>query len=111
LSSVNISNSFGSYINKNAELQCLKGKTCQILKKLFDSDGMPEELDDYESCKTKTDKSGKGLQLLEYLVPIHTSLPNTYSQRLTYNEVYGHDLATPLNSYSKIHLPPPEAIL
>lgn len=111
MSSINIPNSFGRFIDKNSELHCIMGKTCQIFKKLFKCDAMPEELDDYEACKAKTDKNCKGLQLAEYVVPIYTSLPYIYSHPITNGEVYGHDLAVPLNFYSKIHLPPPEVIL
>lgn len=111
MSSINIPNSFGGLIDKNAERHCIIGKTCQVLKKIFKCDGMPEELDDYETCKTKTDKSSKGLQLLEYLVPINTSLPHINSYAIKNSKGYGHDLAIPVNSYSKIHLPPPESII
>ena len=110
LNSINIPNSFGRFIDRNAELHCIKGKTCQVLKKLFKYDGISEEREDYETCKTKTDKSGKGIKLLEYLVPVNTALP--YICNIVNGpECYGHNLATPNNSYNKIHLPPPEAIL
>lgn len=110
LNSINMPNSLGSYIEKNAELHCIKGKTCQVLKMLFKWGGVPEELEDYEICKTKTDKSGKGIQLLEYLVPINTSLPYI-NYMINDRACYNHDLGIPVNSYNKIYLPPPEAIL
>lgn len=111
MSSINISGSLGGIIANNSEKHCLVGKTCQMLKKLFKCDTMLEELDDYETSKTKADKNCKGLQLTDYLIPIYTGLPYNYSVSVEDNKAFDYDLAIPLNFYSKIHLPPPEVIL
>ena len=108
LSSLNISGSFGHILDQNAGLNSVKGMTCQVIKKLFKCDGMPEEMDDYESCKTKPLKSGKGNQLLEYIVPADAFLPGSNRNIEKNSESYKLNSVLPFDFYNKIHLPPPE---
>ena len=75
LSSINVSGTFSRIIKENAETHSVKGIACNLLKKIFKCDGIPEELDDYETKDTKTTKLAKGIVVLEYLVPVDASVP------------------------------------
>lgn len=111
LNSINISASLDGIIANNTESHCLIGKTCHILKKLLKPDTLLEELEDYETSKTKTDKSTKGFQLADYLVPVYTALPCNYSINEGDKKTHNYNLVISPSFYTKIHLPPPEFIL
>ncbi|MEL1254548.1 hypothetical protein AAEO57_12230 [Flavobacterium sp. DGU38] len=110
ISSINVSNSFGRIIADNAETSTVKGITCNFLKKIFKCDGIPEELDDYETKETKTTKLAKGVPSLDYLIPLNTSLTVLYFQISTKRKNYIDNQIFSFGFHGKIHLPPPEFI-
>ena len=89
----------------------VKGRTCNLLKKIFKCDGMTEEIDDYETKDTKTTKLAKGVPLLEYLVPLDTSLPDFYFQIKTNGKNYIDNPIFSFGFHGKIHLRPPRVII
>lgn len=88
----------------------VKGRTCNLLKKIFRCDGMTEE-NDYETKDTKTTKLAKGIPLLEYLVPLDTSLPDFYFQIGTNGKNYIDNPIFSFGFHGKIHLRPPRVII
>ncbi|PXY47140.1 hypothetical protein [Flavobacterium hydrophilum] len=111
ISSINISNSFGRIIADNAQTNTITGITCNILKKIFNCDGIPEELDDYETKETKTTKLAKGVPSLDYLIPLDASLPVLYFQISAKRKNYIDNQIFSFGFHGKIHLPPPEFIV
>lgn len=111
MSSINISSTFGRIIKNNTETHTVKGITCNFLKKIFKCDGIPEELDDYETKDTKTAKLAKGIPLLDYLVPAHTSLAGLYFQMGTRGKKYIDNPIFSFGFHGKIHVPPPRLIV
>ncbi|WP_242661187.1 hypothetical protein [Flavobacterium johnsoniae] len=111
MSSVNISSSFGRLINNNTETHSVKGMTCSFLKKIFKCDGIPEELDDYETKETKTTKLAKGVPLLEYLVPAYTSLAGFPFPLKAQGKNYIDNSVFSFGFHGKIDLPPPRVII
>jgi len=107
ISSLNISNSFGRIISDNAETYTVKGIACNFLKKVFKCDGIPEELDDYETKDTKTAKLVKGIPAMEYLISIESSMPNFYFHIETKGKNYINNPMFSFGFHGKIHLPPP----
>lgn len=111
MSSINISNTFGRIINDNSETHSVKGITCNFLKKIFKCDGIPEELDDYETKDTKTAKFAKGILLLEYLLPLDASLPGLYFKMGAKEKNYKNKPIFSFGFHGKIHVPPPLGII
>jgi len=111
MSSINISGTFGRIINDNTETHSVKGMTCNFLKKIFKCDGIPEELDDYETKDTKTTKLAKGILLLEYLVPAYTSLAGFSFQLKGQRKNYIDNAVFSFGFHGKIDLPPPRVII
>lgn len=107
LSSINISSSFGRIINNNTELSSVKGMACNFLKKIFKCDGIPEELDDYETKDSKTTKLAKGILLLEYLIPLDASVPGLYFKIGSKGKNYIDNPIFSFGFHGKIHLRPP----
>lgn len=111
LSSINVSGTFGRIINNNTEIDSVKGITCNFLKKIFKCDGIPEELDDYETKDTKTAKLAKGIPLLEYLVPAHTLLAGYSFQFNSKGKNYIQNSVFSFGFHGKIDIPPPRVII
>lgn len=111
ISSINVSNSFGRIIADNTETGTVKGMTCNFLKKIFKCDGIPEELDDYETKETKATKIAKGVPLLDYLIPLNTSLSVLYFQISSNRKNYIDNQIFSFGFHGKIHLPPPRFIV
>ncbi|KQB39445.1 hypothetical protein RC62_1126 [Flavobacterium aquidurense] len=111
LSSINISGNISQIINDNSETHSVKGITCNLLKKIFKCDGIPEELDDYETKDTKTAKLAKGTFLLDYLIPLDTSITPLYFIIDSKGENHIDNPIFSFGFYGKIHLRPPRAIL
>ncbi|MCI9845607.1 hypothetical protein [Flavobacterium pectinovorum] len=110
ISSINVSNSFGRIIADNAETNTVKGITCNFLKKILKCDGIPEELDDYETKESKTAKLAKGVPSLDYLIPLNTSLTVLYFKISAKRKNYVDNQIFSFVFHGKIHLPPPEFI-
>ncbi|KRB59618.1 hypothetical protein ASD98_00400 [Flavobacterium sp. Root186] len=111
MSSINVSGTFSRIIKENTENHSVKGITCNLLKKIFKCDGIPEELDDYEAKDTKTTKLAKGIPLLEYLVPLDASIPGFYFQNDLKGKNYIDNPIFSFGFHGKIHLPPPRFII
>lgn len=107
ISSLNISNSFGRIINDNAETYTVKGIACNFLKKVFKCDGIPEELDDYETKDTKTAKLAKGIPSMEYLISLESSMPNLYFLIEPKGKNYINNTIFSFGFHGKIDIPPP----
>lgn len=107
ISSLNISSSFGRIINDNAETYTVKGIACNFLKKVFKCDGIPEEVDDYETKEAKTAKLAKGSLSMEYLIAIESSMPNLYFLKEQKGKNYIDNTIFSFGFHGKIHLPPP----
>lgn len=108
ISSLNISNSFGRIINDNAETYTVKGIACNFLKKVFNCDGITEELDDYETKDTKTAKLTKGIPAMEYLISLESAMPKLYFLKEQKGKNYINNTIFSLGFHGKIHLPPPQ---
>lgn len=108
LSSVNISGNLGRIINESAEIHSIKGMTCNFLKKIFKCDGKPEELD--ETKESKTAKFAKGVVLLDYIIPAHTSLTNLYFSIGSDRKNYIDNPIFSFGFHGKIHLRPPQIV-
>jgi len=111
MSSINVSGTFGRIINNNTETHSVKGMTCNFLKKIFKCDGIPEELDDYETKDTKNTKLAKGILLLEYLVPAHTTLTGYGFQLQAKEKNYIDNSVFSFGFHGKIDIPPPRVII
>ena len=111
MSSINVSGTFGRIINNNNETHSVKGLTCNFLKKIFKCDGIPEELDDYETKDTKTTKLAKGILLLEYLVPSHATLAGYSFQLKEQGKNYIDNSVFSFGFHGKIDIPPPRVII
>jgi len=108
MSSINLSNNFGRIINENADVHSIKGITCNFLKKMFKCTGIAEEVDDYETKDTKAAKPGKGIVLLDYLIPLHTSLSPLNIQIGSKGKNYIENPLFSFGFHGKIHLRPPQ---
>ncbi|WP_417941482.1 hypothetical protein [Flavobacterium sp. RS13.1] len=108
---MNISNSFEHIIADNAETVTVKGMACNFLKKIFKCDGISEELDDYGTKETKATKMAKGVPLLDYLIPLNTSLSVLYFQISLKRKKYIDNQIFSFGFHGKIHLPPPRFII
>ncbi len=106
-----MSGTFGRIISNNTETHSVKGITCNFLKKIFKCDGIPEELDDYETKETKTTKLAKGIPLLDYLIPHDASLQGLYFKTGTKGKNYIENPGFSFGFHGKIHLPPPRLIV
>ncbi|RED26823.1 hypothetical protein BD847_0748 [Flavobacterium cutihirudinis] len=111
MSSINMSGTFSRLINNYSVENTFKGMTCNLLKKIFKCDGIPEELDDYETKDTKTTKLAKGIPLLEYLVPIDASVPGLYFKMGSKGKNYIDNPIFSFGFHGKIHLRPPRVII
>ncbi|KQO21628.1 hypothetical protein ASF10_12825 [Flavobacterium sp. Leaf82] len=111
MSSINISSSVSRIINDNSETHSVKGITCNLLKKIFKCDGIPEELDDYQTKDTKTAKLAKGSFLLDYLIPHHASITPLYFLISSKGKNHIGNPVFSFGFYGKIHLRPPRTIL
>lgn len=111
MSSINMSGTFSRLINNYSVENTFKGMTCNLLKKIFKCDGIPEELDDYETKDTKTTKLAKGIPLLEYLVPIDASVPGLYFKIGSKGKNYIDNPIFSFGFHGKIHLRPPRVII
>ncbi|MCP2029665.1 hypothetical protein L1276_004859 [Flavobacterium sp. HSC-32F16] len=111
MSSINLSGTFGRIVNNNSEVHSVKGLTCNFLKKIFKCDGIPEELDDYETKDTKTTKLAKGILLLEYLVPSHTTMAGCSFQLKEQGKNYIDNSVFSFGFHGKIDIPPPRVII
>ena len=111
MSSINLSSNFSQIINDNAEVDSVKGMTCNFLKKIFKCDGIPEELDDYKTKENKNAKLAKGIVLLEYLVPFDAFLPGFYLQIASKAKKHIDNPVFLFAFHGKIYLPPPQIIL
>ncbi|KFF06605.1 hypothetical protein [Flavobacterium reichenbachii] len=108
MSSLNVSNSVILIVNSNTEGHSVKGITCNFLKKIFKCDGIPEELDDYKAKESKTAKVTKGIPLLEYLVPLNTSITELCFQTESRGKNYIDNPIFSFGFHGKIHLRPPQ---
>lgn len=106
-----MSGTFSRLINNYSVENTFKGMTCNLLKKIFKCDGIPEELDDYETKDTKTTKLAKGIPLLEYLVPIDASVPGLYFKIGSKGKNYIDNPIFSFGFHGKIHLRPPRVII
>nr|WP_294921938.1 hypothetical protein [uncultured Flavobacterium sp.] len=111
ISSINISNSFGRIIADNAKTDSVSGITCNFLKKIFHCDEFQEELDDYETKETKNTKLAKGIPIMDYLVPLDSSLSVLYFQINTKGKNYIDNPIFSFGFHGKIHLRPPQIII
>ena len=111
MSSINLSNNFSQIINDNAQVNSVKGMTCNFLKKIFKCDGIPEELDDYETKDAKTTKLAKGIVLLDYLVPHDAAIAGLYFKNGSKRKNYIDNPLFLFAFHGKIYLPPPEVIV
>ncbi|KAF2506966.1 hypothetical protein EYY60_20870 [Flavobacterium zhairuonense] len=110
MNSINFSGTFARIVNNNTEQHSVKGMTCNFLKKIFKCDGIPEELDDYENKETKTTKLAKGIPLLEYIMPLDSSMANLYFQVNAKGKNYINNPIFSFGFHGKIHLRPPQNI-
>ncbi|WP_431241345.1 hypothetical protein ACQ9BO_14720 [Flavobacterium sp. P21] len=110
MNSINMSGTFARIVNNNSEQHSVKGMTCNFLKKIFKCDGIPEELDDYENKETKTTKLAKGIPLLEYIMPLDSSMANLYFQVDAKGKKYINNPIFSFGFHGKIHLRPPQNI-
>jgi len=111
MSSLNISNNCSRILNENSGLHSIKGITCDLLKKIFKCDGIPEELDDYETKDSKTAKLAKGILLLDYLVPAAASLTDLYFPIGTDGKDHIDNPVFSFGFHGKIHLRPPQTMI
>ena len=111
ISSINISNSFGRIIADNAKTNSVSGLTCNFLKKIFHCEAFQEELDDYETKESKNTKLAKGIPLLDYLVPLNSSLSVLYFRINTKGKNYIDNPIFSFGFHGKIHLRPPQIII
>ncbi|WP_230407988.1 hypothetical protein [Flavobacterium hydrocarbonoxydans] len=110
MSSINISSSFERLINDNTEVNSVKGITCNFLKKIFKCDGIVEELDDYETKDSKTNKLSKGIPSLDYLIPVDNSISSLDFKTASNKKNYTRNPVFLFGFYGKIHLRPPQNI-
>jgi len=108
MSSMNMSNSLSQIIKENTEQHSIKGMTCNFLKKIFKCDGITEEKNDFESKDAKTAKVAKGIPSLDYLIPLHASLPGLYFKTETKGKNHIDNPVFLFSFYGKIHLRPPQ---
>lgn len=106
-----MSGTFSRLINNYTKQETVQGMTCNLLKKIFKCDGIPEELDDYETKDTKTTKLAKGIPLLEYLVPLDASVPGLYFKIGSKGKNYIDNPIFSFGFHGKIHLRPPRVII
>jgi hypothetical protein len=111
ISSLNVSNSFVRIIYDNADIHSVTGLTCNFLKKIFKCNAIPEEIDDYEAKDTKATKQAKGTLLLDYLIPVDTSLAGLYFEIETQKRNYIENPIFSFGFHGKIHLRPPQIIV
>ncbi|PXY41417.1 hypothetical protein DMB65_08440 [Flavobacterium cheongpyeongense] len=107
INSINLSNSFGRIITDNAQTDTITGLTCNFLKKIFNCDGIPEEVDDYEKKEAKTTKLVKASLPLDYLIPSDSSLAVLYFQTGANKQSDTDNAMFLFGFHGKIHLPPP----
>ena len=110
ISSINISNSFSQIINDNIETESIKGIACNILKKMFKCDAIPEEIDDYETKESKTTKLAKSILLMDYLVPSNTCADLYFPSGLKAKNYIDNPVFS-FGFHGKIHLRPPQIII
>lgn len=110
ISSINVSNTFNELITQNTDLESTEAIVCNILKKIFNCDGCPEELEEFET-KTKSEKTGKGLFIIDYIVPGNAYLTEEHFNTVIKNKNFSTGSIFIISPYNKIHLPPPEFIL
>ncbi|MBS7231599.1 hypothetical protein KHA90_11245 [Flavobacterium psychroterrae] len=111
ISSINVSNSFVRIIYDNADIHSVTGLTCNFLKKVFKCNSVPEEIDDYETKDSKTTKLAKGIPLLDYLIPMDTSLAGLYFEIENKQRNYIENPIFSFGFHGKIHLRPPQFII
>lgn len=109
ISSINVSNSFVQIIYDNADIHSVTGLTCNFLKKIFKCNATPEEID--ETKDTKATKQAKGTLLLDYLIPVDTSLAGLYFEIETKKRNYIENPIFSFGFHGKIHLRPPQFII
>ncbi|MEP6806888.1 MAG: hypothetical protein ABI892_20335 [Flavobacterium sp.] len=111
ISSLNVSNSFVRIIYDNADIHSVTGLTCNFLKKIFKCNAVQEEIDDYEAKDTKATKQAKGTLLLDYLIPVDTSLAGLYFEIESQKRNYIENPIFSFGFHGKIHLRPPQIIV
>lgn len=110
ISSINLSNSVALIINNNTEIHSVKGIACNFLKKIFKCDRIAEEVDDYEKKESKNTKLAKGMPLLDYIVPLDTSMPGFNFQKNQNKKNYIDNPIFSFGFHGKIHLRPPQVL-
>ncbi|WP_228526595.1 MULTISPECIES: hypothetical protein [unclassified Flavobacterium] len=105
---MNISNNLSQIIKENTEQDSIKGIACNFFKKIFKCDGITEEKNDFESKDAKTTKVAKGIPSLDYLIPLHPSLPGLYFKTETKGKNHIDNPIFSFGFHGKIHLRPPQ---
>lgn len=105
-----MSGTFARIVNNNTEQDSVKGMTCNFLKKIFKCDAIPEELDDYKTKETKTTKQAKGVPLLEYIIPLDSSVASLNFPTQLKGQKYISNPIFSFGFHGKIHLRPPQNI-
>ncbi|MGO4773254.1 hypothetical protein ACEN2I_16445 [Flavobacterium sp. W22_SRS_FK3] len=111
MSSINLADNFDRLVSYNVATDSIEGMTCNFLKKMFKCDGIAEEQDDYETKDSKTAKLGKSILLLDYLVPVNTSLNNLFFPSGFKIKSYIENPVFSFGFHIKIHLQPPQIIV
>lgn len=92
-------------------MQSIEGIAGNLLKKIFQCEGIAEELEEFGAKECKTLKLAKGLALQDYLLPIDSSWFRMQFQIEATPRNYKENPIFQFDFHGTIQVPPPEIIV
>lgn len=107
ISSITISRSLLPTINDSTSLQSIEGMAGNFFKKVFQCEGIAEELEEFGAKECKTLKLAKGLALQDYLLPMDASWFRMQFQIEATPRNYKENPVFKFDFHGTIQVPPP----
>lgn len=108
ISSINISQSLRPTINKTSVFNSIEGIAGNFLKKIFQCEGIAEEVEEFGAKECKALKLAKGLSLQDYLLPLDNSWLRIQFQLKSFHRNYKSNPFYKLDFHGTIQVPPPK---
>lgn len=110
ISSINVSRSLFPENTDVFSVHSVEGMTLNLIKKIFQCEGISEELEEFGAKESKTLKLAKGLALQDYLLPVDASWLKMHLVLISSSRNYRSSPVFEFDFHGTIQVPPPKLV-